>query len=153
MIKKHTLSMLIIEDESDACEILHSLFSIKYPSAVITCAENGALGKKFILEQQPDIIVSDISLPDTDGITMLKEVRSHLVGSHIIVVTAHSNRLILDQCASAEIRIDLIPKPIDFARILASIDTYLAIYHSAHVPSPATETATSIAAATGLPGL
>lgn len=126
MSKRQTLSMLIIEDEGDACEILHSLFSLKYPSAVIMCAKNGALGKKYIQEQQPDIIVSDISLPDTDGITMLKEVRTHLAGSHVIVVTAHSNRLILDQCASAEIKIDLIPKPIDFDRILSSIDAYLA---------------------------
>jgi DNA-binding response OmpR family regulator len=125
MTHRKRLSILVIEDDAEACELLGSLLSVRYPEASVTCAGDGTTGKALIRELNPDIIISDISMPDMDGIRMLSEVRTSISEAWIIVVTAHSDRRILAELSTAGIKAELITKPLDFRCLLASVDGFL----------------------------
>lgn len=65
--------VLIIEDESDISRILRDyLTKNQYEAAV---AANGQDGLQIMELIQPDYIILDIMLPDTDGIEVCREIR------------------------------------------------------------------------------
>jgi len=82
-------SMLIIEDNADLLHYLANRFSGKYH---VTVADNGAKGYQLALEKNPDIIITDIMMPDMDGITLCRKLKNDLRTSHIpiIILTART---------------------------------------------------------------
>jgi len=82
-------SMLIIEDNTDLLHYLANRFSGKYH---VTVADNGAKGYQLALEKNPDIIITDIMMPDMDGITLCRKLKNDLRTSHIpiIILTART---------------------------------------------------------------
>ncbi|MEZ4685035.1 MAG: response regulator [Bacteroidia bacterium] len=49
-------------------------------------AENGRLGLEIAREESPDLIISDISMPEMDGIEMSRQLKADLLTSHIPVI-------------------------------------------------------------------
>ena len=76
-------SLLIVEDSDDVRNYICSLFSNEYK---ISTARNGLEGLKQANELIPDIIISDIMMPEMDGIELLKQLKSNIITSHIPVV-------------------------------------------------------------------
>lgn len=70
------LTILIVEDEKDSREVLRLYLESK--GAAVHVAENVAAGLKILdgLETAPNLIVSDIGMPDEDGLSLIKRVRA-----------------------------------------------------------------------------
>ncbi|MBO4518994.1 MAG: response regulator, partial [Paludibacteraceae bacterium] len=81
--------MLVIDDNADIRAYMRSLFSDTY--TVIT-AENGATGLRKAFISVPDIILSDLSMPDIDGLEVCRQLKTEQVTSHIpiLMLTARS---------------------------------------------------------------
>ncbi|HOW31674.1 MAG TPA: helix-turn-helix domain-containing protein, partial [Bacteroidales bacterium] len=75
--------LLIVEDSSDVTEYLQELTGKYYQ--VIT-ASNGREGLEKALSAVPDIILSDVMMPEMDGISMLDALKNDFRTSHIPVV-------------------------------------------------------------------
>jgi signal transduction histidine kinase/DNA-binding response OmpR family regulator len=75
--------MLIVEDNSDLATFISSIFRADYS---ITTARNGREGLQRAIEKQPDIIISDVMMPEVDGFTMLTKLREDERINHIPVV-------------------------------------------------------------------
>lgn len=75
--------LLIVEDNYDVIEFLVALLETKYN---IQIAVNGKEGWEKTLEVGPDIILSDIMMPEMDGIELLDKVKNDIRTSHIPVV-------------------------------------------------------------------
>jgi len=75
--------LLIVEDNPDVSEYLHSLLEDEYK---VEIAENGKEGIDKALEFIPDIILSDVMMPELDGIAMLDRLKKDLRTSHIPVI-------------------------------------------------------------------
>jgi len=75
--------LLIVEDNPDVTEYLISLLEKEY---AITYAENGKAGLEKALELVPDIILSDVLMPEMDGIEMLSLLKKDMRTSHIPVI-------------------------------------------------------------------
>lgn len=75
--------LLLVEDNLELRFFLRSIFASQYD---VMEATNGVEGlekaKKFI----PDVIISDIMMPEKDGIAMTKELRENLSTSHIPII-------------------------------------------------------------------
>ncbi len=75
--------ILIIEDNDDIrnyiCEVLGYSYNLLE-------ADNGSDGIKMALEQIPDLIISDIMMPGTDGFEVCKKVKEDIKTSHIPVI-------------------------------------------------------------------
>ncbi|MEM9895753.1 MAG: ATP-binding protein, partial [Bacteroidota bacterium] len=75
--------LLIVEDEEDARIFLRHSFEEEY---MLFEAENGALGLKTAVRELPDLIISDVMMPEMNGIELCKKIKSDFNTSHIPVV-------------------------------------------------------------------
>jgi len=106
-IKKHTI--LIVEDNKDILNYLQTIFEKNYH---ILKAENGREGLYKAKEELPDLIISDVMMPELDGHELSKFLKSDIETSHIpiILLTARTN--LIQQVAGLETGADdYITKP------------------------------------------
>jgi DNA-binding response OmpR family regulator len=84
------ISILLAEDESELRETLSEYLQIFF-SRVYT-AECGAEAYDIYKQKRPDIILTDISMPNLNGLDMISKIREHDNETKIIVMSAHSDQ-------------------------------------------------------------
>lgn len=87
ILKSDESTLLVIEDHPDLAAHIASLFRSDFEVLV---AQNLKEGKQLAEQQVPDIIISDVMLPDGSGLDLCQELKSHIVTNHIpiLVLTA-----------------------------------------------------------------
>ena len=70
----HGARVLVIDDDPDGAELL-ALILHKH-GAVVETAGTARQGAELVRSFRPDVLVSDISLPDMDGYTFMRELRA-----------------------------------------------------------------------------
>ena len=75
--------LLIVEDNEDVVQYIKSVLDELY---TIKVAENGAEGIEMALENIPDIILSDVMMPEKNGFELCKILKSDFRTSHIPIV-------------------------------------------------------------------
>ena len=88
-INKEKESVLIVEDNQELRSFLKTIFVQHFN---VIEAENGKIGLEKSKNYQPDIIVSDVMMPEMDGIELIHALREDITTSHIpiILLTAKS---------------------------------------------------------------
>ncbi len=79
--KKYTI--LIVENEIDVRTFLSSALSKKYS---ISLAINGVEALKKIAHQEPDLVVSDVMMPEMDGFELCEKIKADSKTAHISVL-------------------------------------------------------------------
>ncbi|SDM04221.1 hybrid sensor histidine kinase/response regulator transcription factor [Kriegella aquimaris] len=79
--KEYTI--LIVENEIDVQTFLLSTLSQKYN---IVIANNGVEGLEKIEQQEPDLVISDVMMPEMDGFEFCEKIKSSAELSHISVL-------------------------------------------------------------------
>ena len=82
--------MLIIDDEPDICECLNDFFSAK--GFAVRCVFSGKDALVTLLEEQPDIVLLDLRLPDIWGLELLKRVKRLYPATKVVVVSSVDQR-------------------------------------------------------------
>ncbi|MEN8156453.1 MAG: two-component regulator propeller domain-containing protein [Bacteroidota bacterium] len=82
--------ILLVEDSH---EMRHFIVDVLKPHYAVLEAENGNRGLEYAMEVMPDLIVSDVMMPEMDGIEFCKRVRGNIGTSHIpfLLLTARSS--------------------------------------------------------------
>lgn len=82
--------IMVVEDDEDVREFIVAQLSEYF---TVLSAVNGAEGLTKIAEKQPNIIVSDVMMPQMDGFELTKRIKDGVDTSHIpiILLTAHSS--------------------------------------------------------------
>ena len=111
-------SILIVDDEQ---EIRDSLSEVLTDEGFLTyTAENGAVALDMMKDIHYDIIISDIKMPELDGVTLLQKVKEQAPDTFVILVTSYGST----ETAINAMRlgaIDYILKPIDFDELILRI--------------------------------
>lgn len=82
--------VLIIDDEPIIRKGLRNIINWKnFGCEVCGEAADGQEGVELIQKLLPDIIITDIRMPETDGLTMLREIKGTVPDSKIIILTGH----------------------------------------------------------------
>ncbi|GAF02899.1 sensor protein EvgS precursor [Saccharicrinis fermentans DSM 9555 = JCM 21142] len=84
-------TVLIVEDDIELREYLTNLLDEYF---FVKSAENGKIALEMLQEEHPDIIVTDLMMPELNGIEMTKKIRSNLETCHLplIMLTAKSTQ-------------------------------------------------------------
>jgi len=88
--QENILQVLIVEDNNEFRAFLSNQLSEQY---TVICASNGKIGLEKAIEFSPDLIVSDVMMPEMDGIEMCRNLKKDVRVSHIpvILLTARSS--------------------------------------------------------------
>jgi two-component system alkaline phosphatase synthesis response regulator PhoP len=81
--------ILVVEDHFDSCDMLSLMYEIEGFETV--CAKDGLEGFDLALKEDPDLIVTDLEMPNSDGIELIQRLRreSKFEAMPIIVLTAY----------------------------------------------------------------
>ncbi|HEV3483681.1 MAG TPA: sigma-54 dependent transcriptional regulator [Candidatus Acidoferrales bacterium] len=82
-------SILVVDDEIEIREGLEALLTSE--SFDVTLAETGAAGLQKLDDRPFDLMLLDVSLPDRDGLDMLREIRLRDPHLSIILITAYGS--------------------------------------------------------------
>jgi DNA-binding NtrC family response regulator len=111
--------ILIAEDEENILNLLERL--LKKNGYVTYAAKNGKEALEIAKSKEIDIVITDIRMPEMDGITLIKEIKKMDPCIEVIVMTAFAS---VDTAIEA-VRIgarDYIRKPFDIDEVLSAIE-------------------------------
>jgi len=115
--------ILIVDDEMGIRELLSEILADEGHS--VWLAENAAAARKLRAERRPDLVLLDIWMPDTDGISLLKEwASSGQLTMPVVMMSGHGT---IDSAVEAT-RIgasDFLEKPIALQKLLATVKKVL----------------------------
>ncbi len=119
----HIQRILVVDDEPDirrlVCEILED------EGYQVATAENAATARELKKSKAPDLILLDIWMPDTDGITLLKEwVAEEALLCPVIMMSGHGSV----EAAVEATRLgayDFLEKPLSMAKLLLIVERAL----------------------------
>jgi len=117
-----SISLLLVEDCEITLKSYTTVLSMLYPDVTVYTACNGTQGLELFKAHMPDIIITDLHMPEMDGRQMAENIRAIKPETKIIVVTGDSGRL--EQMDLAENRFipdHLFEKPIDLQNFFAAI--------------------------------
>jgi len=111
--------ILVVDDEIGIRELLSEI--LRDEGYTVRLAENAAAARSVRKEGRPDLVLLDIWMPDTDGITLLREWASS--GQLTMPVVMMSGHATIDTAVEAT-RIgafDFLEKPISLPKLLATV--------------------------------
>ena len=111
--------MLIVEDNADLREYLSVHFKKSYK---VYTAEDGFVGLKLAKDNNPDVILTDIQMPNMNGYEFCREIRRNFDTSHIPVVMLTASITIDHQIEGFSTGADAyITKPFDIKLLDAQV--------------------------------
>ena len=115
--------MLLVEDNQELRAFLRTIFSSTYR---VVEAADGMEGWSKALKFVPDIIISDVMMPEKDGIEMTKELRADMTTSHIPIVLLTAKTSIESKLEGLEYGADdYITKPFSATYLKARVENLL----------------------------
>lgn len=81
--------IVIVDDEGIQRRMLKGLLEIEGYEVFV--AEDGKRGLELVRMHQPDCVVTDIKMPEMDGMTLLKQLKDSYPTKTVIILTGHGS--------------------------------------------------------------
>lgn len=114
--------LLIVEDDIAFCKMLETF--LKKKGFEVHTAFSGSEAFKKMAELKLDLIITDVRLPDQDGLAILQKARSELANTPVILMTGYAE-VNMAVTAMKEGAFDYISKPVRPDELLALINKAL----------------------------
>lgn len=116
--------ILYIEDDANNRMLVRRILS--FENIEVLEADNARDGIRMAVDNPPDLILMDISMPEMDGLTATEQIRSQSTIAHIPIVALTANVMEGDRERALEAGCDgYIGKPIDVDTFADQIRNYL----------------------------
>jgi two-component system cell cycle response regulator DivK len=116
--------VLYIEDNTDNMTLVKRVLEIE--GYEVIQAETGQEGINQAVNNSPDIIITDINLPDIDGYEITNRLKQDQTTAHIPIVAMTANVMQKDRKNVIDAGCDgFISKPIDIDELPEQIESYL----------------------------
>jgi signal transduction histidine kinase/DNA-binding response OmpR family regulator/sugar lactone lactonase YvrE len=116
-------SLLLVEDNDEVRQYLSQLFEESYE---VLTAEDGQAGWKKALGHLPDLIISDVMMPHSDGLDLCRQLKQHPKTGHIPVVLLTARTAALHELEGIGVGADdYVSKPFNPQVLQAKVQTLL----------------------------
>ena len=117
-------TILVVDDEMGIRELLSEILSDE--GHAVELAENATQAREYRTRQAPDLVLLDIWMPDTDGVTLLKEWAAQ--GKLTMPVIMMSGHATIDTAVEATKigALNFLEKPIALQKLLKAVEQGLA---------------------------
>ncbi|HEY6332576.1 MAG TPA: response regulator [Blastocatellia bacterium] len=111
--------ILVVDDSADTREMMAKLLELE--SFAVVTAEDGRAGINMAEAEQPDLIITDINMPNLNGIQMIGILRkrSDLGDVPILAITAYGSNIASEAISAGADR--ALTKPIEFDSLIDGI--------------------------------
>ncbi|MFO7783758.1 MAG: ATP-binding response regulator [Thermodesulfobacteriota bacterium] len=111
-------TILLVDDEEDIRLVLSvALSDMGYK---VLTAENGKDGLSLFREERPPIVITDIKMPDIDGVDLLRMIKEEDPDTEVVMITGHGDMEVAIQSFQCEAS-DFITKPINVDNLEMSL--------------------------------
>ncbi len=115
--------ILLVDDAAFMRMMLKQLLS-KNGYEVVGEAENGAKGIEKYLELKPDLTLMDVTMPEMDGISAVREIKKLDENARVVMVTAMGQQAMVISAIEAGAW-DFVVKPFKPERVLEAVQKAL----------------------------
>ncbi len=116
-----TVSILIVDDDRVTREMTGLMVSRKFPNNTVYIANGGKTGLEQFKKHTPGLVITDIQMPEMDGMEMADAIKKINPDTRFIVLTAYGNTYFNEMFGKIGSN-DLLSKPIEFDRLFALIE-------------------------------
>jgi CheY-like chemotaxis protein len=118
------INILYVEDNPPNVVVIERI--IESLGGKLSVATTGREGIKMAFGQHFDLILMDISLPDIDGLTITRELRSNVNLAHVPIIAITASAMVGDRerCLEAGCT-DYIAKPLQVKQVIALLKQYI----------------------------
>jgi CheY-like chemotaxis protein len=118
-------SILVCEDDPVFRALVRD--TLRAHGHAVTCAENGLQADECLAAGAFDLLITDIVMPDRDGLELISATRQSRPGLPILVVTAGMSRFgrLVETAAAAIGANEILLKPVSMPQLLQRVDTLL----------------------------
>lgn len=125
------MKILVIDDDRNIVEAVTIGFQLQWQECDVLTAYGGEAGLDLFFEQQPDVVVLDVALPDVNGFEVLRRIRQ-VSDTPVLMLTAKGEEM--DKVKGLELGADdYITKPFSHLELFARIK---AVLRRAEMPPP-----------------
>lgn len=126
-IGKRRKLIMLVDDEPDMLSMLSLVLSKKCECDIVTAA-SGRIALEKLATCTPDVIVTDIKMPDLDGLQLLRKIREHDQTISIVIMTGYGT---IDMAVQAikDGAYDFLQKPFDKDHIVRVVSNCLERTH------------------------
>src|ERR1039457_4259605 len=115
------VSLLYAEDDPVTRKIISTSLQKMFPDMDIYTAGNGKIGLELFKRYEPDIVLTDLSMPIMDGNQMAFEIKAINPGAYIIVITGSTNTHYLLDAIKIGVK-RYLTKPVDHKLLIEAIE-------------------------------
>src|SRR5579884_1149656 len=123
-----TVHILIIDDDPAVLTALPEMFRLWMPGAVVDLCGSARLALDRIETTDYDAIISDIRMPDMDGLTLLEHIKTMRPETPTLLVTGYGDQTLAMQALRGG-AYDYILKPVDRDYLLGSVNRAIHVRH------------------------
>jgi DNA-binding NtrC family response regulator len=118
-VTKNTRTVLLVEDHETTRITLSGV--IEREGCKVTSVASAGAAREKLREEEFDLVITDLRLPDGDGMELLDETKRLSAGSPVILITGHGNEETAVQ-AMKKGAFNYLSKPIDLNRLRAELE-------------------------------
>lgn len=117
--------VLIVEDDPMVAMINEQYVRRHKQFCVAGSCRDGKAALEFLENQEADLIILDVFMPQMDGFETLRQIRKRQLAVDVIMVTAANERESLEEALHLGV-VDYLIKPFTFERFRMALDKYIA---------------------------
>jgi len=115
-------AVLVIDDDRNFCRILD--VKLRRSGFDVHITHDSATAYAALMEQEYDIVLLDLRLPDADGLAILPRLKAVAAATPVLVITAYEEEQLRVRARQAG-AVDVLYKPFDLDLLVQSVRRYL----------------------------
>lgn len=120
------IRVLLVDDDPMVLQVNRGCVESTQGFEVVGTARDGNEALEAAAALSPDLLLLDVYMPDRDGLSMLRELRSRAIPSDVILVTAAQDANTVQEALRGG-TFDVVIKPFRFERLRSSLEAYRSV--------------------------